>query len=318
MNFYLMPLLNLKRKLKEVVDLNENFKSGFVSIIGRPNVGKSTLINTFMGERLNIISEKPQTTRNTIRTILTQKNYQIVFLDTPGIHKPKHKLGEYMVTAAVQSLKGVDVVVVLIDCSAHIGSGDTYIFESVKNLKMRKILALNKIDKISKKELEGVLAKITLYENIFDSIVPISAKMGNNTDDLIKEIVKYLPEGPMYFPPDMITDVPEKFIVAEYIREKILLLTKEEIPHGTAVEVTSMKERDDKDIVDIEATIYCEKESHKRIIIGKQGSMLKAIGSRARVDIENLLNCKVNLQLWVKVKRDWRDNLSALKALGFN
>lgn len=313
-----MPLLNLKRKLKEVVDLNENFKSGFVSIIGRPNVGKSTLINTFMGERLNIISEKPQTTRNTIRTILTQKNYQIVFLDTPGIHKPKHKLGEYMVTAAVQSLKGVDVVVVLIDCSAHIGSGDTYIFESVKNLKMRKILALNKIDKISKKELEGVLAKITLYENIFDSIVPISAKMGNNTDDLIKEIVKYLPEGPMYFPPDMITDVPEKFIVAEYIREKILLLTKEEIPHGTAVEVTSMKERDDKDIVDIEATIYCEKESHKRIIIGKQGSMLKAIGSRARVDIENLLNCKVNLQLWVKVKRDWRDNLSALKALGFN
>lgn len=298
--------------------MNENFKSGFVSIIGRPNVGKSTLINTFMGERLNIISEKPQTTRNTIRTILTQKNYQIVFLDTPGIHKPKHKLGEYMVTAAVQSLKGVDVVVVLIDCSAHIGSGDTYIFESVKNLKMRKILALNKIDKISKKELEGVLAKITLYENIFDSIVPISAKMGNNTDDLIKEIVKYLPEGPMYFPPDMITDVPEKFIVAEYIREKILLLTKEEIPHGTAVEVTSMKERDDKDIVDIEATIYCEKESHKRIIIGKQGSMLKAIGSRARVDIENLLNCKVNLQLWVKVKRDWRDNLSALKALGFN
>ncbi|MGI5997074.1 MAG: GTPase Era [Lutispora sp.] len=313
-----MHLLNLKLKLKEVVDLDANFKSGFVSIIGRPNVGKSTLINTLMGERLNIISEKPQTTRNTIRTILTHKDYQIVFLDTPGIHKPKHKLGEYMVSAAVQSLKGVDVVVVLIDCSTHIGSGDIYIFESVKNIKTRKILALNKIDKISKRELEGVLAKITLYEDIFDSIVPISAKMGNNTDDLITEIVKFLPEGPMYFPSDMITDVPEKFIVAEYIREKILLLTKEEIPHGTAVEVTSMKERDNKDLIDIEATIYCEKESHKRIIIGKQGSMLKAIGSRARVDIENLLNCKVNLQLWVKVKRDWRDNLSALKALGFN
>lgn len=298
--------------------MDSSLKSGFVSIIGRPNVGKSTLINTFMGERLNIISDKPQTTRNTIRCILTQQDYQIVFLDTPGIHKPKHKLGEYMVSSAVQSLKGVDVAVVLVDCSAQIGSGDIYIFETVKALKTRKILALNKIDKISKKELEGVLAKITLYESIFDSIVPISAKMGNNTDDLIKEIVKYLPEGPMYFPKDMITDVPERFIIAEYIREKILLLTKEEIPHGTAVEVISMKERNDKDIIDIEATIYCEKESHKRIIIGKQGSMLKAIGSRSRVDIENLLNCKVNLQLWVKVRRDWRDSLSALKALGYN
>ena len=299
-------------------EVDSSFKSGFVSIIGRPNVGKSTLINTFMGERLNIISDKPQTTRNTIRCILTQQNHQIVFLDTPGIHKPKHKLGEYMVSSAVQSLKGVDVTVVLVDCSAQIGSGDIYIFETVKNVKTRKILALNKIDKISKKGLEGVLAKITLYESIFDSIVPISAKMGNNTDDLINEIVRFLPEGPMYFPQDMITDVPERFIVAEYIREKILLLTREEIPHGTAVEVMSMKEREGKEIIDIDATIYCEKESHRRIIIGKGGAMLKAIGSKSRVDIENLLNCKVNLQLWVKVKRDWRDSLSALKALGYN
>jgi len=297
--------------------MEEGFKSGFVSIIGRPNVGKSTLINTLMGERLNIISDKPQTTRNTIRCILNHDNYQIVFLDTPGIHKPKHKLGEYMVNAAVKSLKGVDVIVVLIDSSSTFGSGDIYIIESVKDIKAKKILALNKIDIISKKDLEGVLARITSYESVFDSIIPVSAKMGNNTSELIQEIVKYLPEGPMYFPKDMITDVPEKFIVAEYIREKILMLTKEEIPHGTAVEVTSMKEREDKDLIDIEATIYCEKESHKKIIIGKHGSMLKAIGSKARIDIENLLNCQVNLQLWVKVKKDWRDSLSALKALGY-
>jgi len=297
--------------------MGDGFKSGFVSIIGRPNVGKSTLINTLMGERLNIISDKPQTTRNTIRCILTHDDYQIVFLDTPGIHKPKHKLGEYMVNEAVKSLKGIDVVIVLIDASSTFGSGDIYVIESVKNIKAKKILALNKIDKISKKDLEGVLARITLYQNNFDSIVPISAKMGDNTSELIQEIVKYLPEGPMYFPKDMLTDVPERFIIAEYIREKILLLTREEVPHGTAVEVTYMKERDDRDLIDIEATIYCEKDSHKRIIIGKQGSMLKAIGSKARIDIENLLNCQVNLQLWVKVKRDWRDSLSALKDLGY-
>lgn len=297
--------------------MSKIFKSGFVSIIGRPNVGKSTLINTFMGERLNIISDKPQTTRNTVRCIYTKKDYQIVFLDTPGIHKPKHKLGEYMVNSAVQSLKGVDVVVALVDCSSEIGSGDIYLFDIVKAAKTRKILALNKIDKVSKSELEGALAKITLYQDIFDSIVPISAKIGNNTDNLIDEIVKLLPEGPMYFPQDMIIDVPERFIIAEYIREKILILTREEVPHGTAVEVISMKEREDKEIIDIEATIYCEKESHKRIIIGKGGNMLKAIGSKARVDIENLLNCRVNLQLWVKIKRDWRNSLTALKDLGY-
>lgn len=297
--------------------MNTTFKSGFVSIIGRPNVGKSTLVNTFMGERFNIISDKPQTTRNTVRCIYTKKDYQIVFLDTPGIHKPRHKLGEYMVSSAVGSLKGVDIVVALIDCSSQIGSGDMFIFDIVKAAKTGKILVLNKIDKISKSQLEGVLAKITLYQDIFDSIIPISAKTGSNTDRLINEIVKLLPEGPMYFPSDMIIDVPERFIIAEYIREKIFILTREEVPYGTAVEVMSMKEREDKEIIDIEATIYCEKDSHKRIIIGKQGSMLKAIGSKARIDIENLLNYKVNLQLWVKVRRDWRDSLSALKDLGY-
>lgn len=297
--------------------MDKIFKSGFVSIIGRPNVGKSTLINTFMGERLNIISNKPQTTRNSIRCIYTKEDYQIVFIDTPGIHKPKHKLGEYMVNSAVQSLKGVDIIVALVDCSSQIGSGDLFIFDIVKAAKTRKILALNKIDKVTKSELEGALAKVTLYQDIFDCIVPISAKKGSNTNTLIDEIKKLLPEGPMYFPADMIIDVPERFIVAEYIREKILFFTKEEIPHGTAVEVTSMKERENKEIIDVDANIYCNKESHKRIIIGKDGNMIKAIGSKARVDIETLLNCKVNLQLWVKVKRDWRDSLSALKDLGY-
>ena len=297
--------------------MEKKFKSGFVSIIGRPNVGKSTLINSFMGERLNIISSKPQTTRNTIKCIYTKDDFQVVFIDTPGIHKPKHKLGEYMVNTAVQSLKGVDIVVALIDCSMQIGTGDLFIFNIVKEAKMKKILALNKIDKVSKHDLEGALAKITEYQDIFDAIIPISAMEGNNMDILLKKIKELLPEGPMYFPDDMIIDMPERFIVAEYIREKILLFTKEEIPHGTAVEVISMKERTDKDLIDIEVNIYCDKKSHKGIIIGKDGNMIKDIGSKARIDIENLLDIKVNLQLWVKVRKDWRDNPSALKDLGY-
>ena len=297
--------------------MDKEFKSGFVSIIGRPNVGKSTLINSFMGERLNIITSKPQTTRNTIRCIYTKDDLQIVFIDTPGIHKPKHKLGEYMVNTAVQSLKGVDVVIVLVDCSMEIGKGDLFIFDIVKEAKTKKILALNKIDKISKSELEGVLAGIIKYQDIFDTVIPISAVEGNNMDIFLEKIKALLPEGPMYFPDDMIIDMPERFIVTEYIREKILMLTKEEIPHGTAVEVISMKERADKDLIDIEVNIYCDKKSHKGIIIGKDGNMIKDIGSKARIDIENLLDIKVNLQLWVKVRKDWRDNLSALKDLGY-
>lgn len=297
--------------------MDKEFKSGFVSVIGRPNVGKSTLINSFMGERLNIISSKPQTTRNTIRCIYTKDDFQVVFIDTPGIHKPKHKLGEYMVNTAVQSLKGVDIVVALIDCSVQIGTGDLFIFNIIKETKMKRILALNKIDKISKHDLEGVLAKITEYQDMFDAVIPISAVEGNNMDIFLKEIKELLPEGPMYFPDDMIIDMPERFIIAEYIREKILLFTKEEIPHGTAVEVISMKERTDKDLIDIEVNIYCDKKSHKGIIIGKDGNMIKDIGSKARIDIENLLDIKVNLQLWVKVRKDWRDSPSALKDLGY-
>lgn len=298
--------------------MDKKFKSGFVTIIGRPNVGKSTLINRLLGERVTIISSKPQTTRNSIKCIYTTEEYQIVFIDTPGIHKPKSKLGEYMVKSATDSLKGVDVVVVMIDCSADIGEGDMHIIEVAQNIQSPVILVLNKIDKIPKSKLEQIAASMIMHEDYFNSIIPISAGTGENLEELLNEIVKYLPEGPKYFTEDIYTDMPEKFIVSEIIREKILALTSEEVPHGTAVEVTSMKERDNKDLIDIEATIFCEKDSHKGMLIGKQGSMLKEIGIKSRVDIENLLHCKVNLQLWVKVKNDWRDNKSVLRNLGYN
>ncbi|HYE81168.1 MAG TPA: GTPase Era [Clostridia bacterium] len=297
--------------------MDKKFKSGFVTIIGRPNVGKSTLINRLLGERVSIISDKPQTTRNSIRCIYTADEYQIVFIDTPGIHKPKHMLGEYMVKAATEALKGVDVVVVIFDCSTEIGPGDIHIAEVARMVNSPVILVLNKIDKIPKSRLEHVAASLIMHEDYFNCIIPISAGTGENLEELLKEIVKYLPEGPKYFPEDIYTDMPEKFIVSEIIREKILELTSEEVPHGTAVEITSMKERENKDLIDIEATIFCEKDSHKGIIIGKQGRMLKEIGIRARVDIENLLDCKINLQLWVKVRNDWRDNRSALKNFGY-
>jgi len=297
--------------------MEKKFKSGFVTIIGRPNVGKSTLINRLLGERVSIISSKPQTTRNSIRCIYTKDEYQIVFIDTPGIHKPRHMLGEYMVKTATESLKGVDVVVVIFDCSTEIGPGDMYIAEVAEKVDCPVILVLNKIDRITKSRLEQVAASLIMHENYFDAIIPISAGTGENLEELLKEIVKHLPEGPKYFTEDIYTDMPEKFIVSELIREKILELTDEEIPHGTAVDITSMKERENKELIDIEATIFCEKDSHKGMIIGKQGKMLKEIGIRARVDIETLLNCKVNLQLWVKVKSDWRDNRSALKNFGY-
>lgn len=297
--------------------MDKKFKSGFVSIIGRPNVGKSTLINKLLGERVSIISNKPQTTRNSIRCIYTTNNFQIVFIDTPGIHKPRHKLGEYMVKSATDSLKGVDVVVTVFDCSVEIGQGDMYIAEVARKVSSPVILVLNKIDRITKSKLEQIVADLSMHENYFDCIIPVSANTGENLNELLKEIVKKLPEGPLYFPEDIYTDMPEKFIVSELIREKILELTSDEVPHGTAVEVTAMREREGRDIVDIEAAIYCEKESHKGIIIGKQGRMLKEIGTRSRIDIENLLDCRVNLQLWVKVKSNWRDNRATLNTLGY-
>lgn len=297
--------------------MDKIFKSGFVSVIGRPNVGKSTLINAIMGEKLNIISDKPQTTRNTIRCIYTREDYQIVFLDTPGIHKPKHKLGEHMLSSALGSLNGVDIVITMIDCSVEIGSGDMYILDIAKESRAKKILVLNKIDKAPKNKQEEALVKLLPYQDIFETIIPISAATRENIDKLMDEIVDLLPEGPSYFPADMIIDMPERFIIAEYIREKIMMQTREEIPYGVAVEVISMKERENKNLIDIDANIYIERNSHKGIIIGKHGNMLKIIGSQARIDIEKLLNCKVNLQLWVKVRKDWRENPRDLKDLGF-
>jgi len=297
--------------------LEKKIKSGFVSVIGRPNVGKSTLINQLLGERITIISSKPQTTRNSIRCIYTDEKSQIIFIDTPGIHKPLSRLGEYMVNAATESLKGVDVIIAVIDASLDITPADMDIIEIAKEVKAPVILVLNKVDKIEKSRLELLLTKFSTDESHFDCLIPVSAKEGLNTNVVLEEIVKRMPEGPLYFPADITTDVTERFVVSEFIREKILELTSDEVPHGTAVEIEAMREREGGGIIDIEANIYCEKDSHKGIIIGKQGKMLKEIGSRARIDLENLLDCKVNLQLWVKVRKNWRDNNSILRSLGY-
>lgn len=294
-----------------------SFKSGFVTIIGRPNVGKSTLTNRLAGEKISIISAKPQTTRNTIKTIISSQNSQIIFIDTPGIHKPKNKLGEYMVNIAQNTLREVDIVLYLTEATDEKpGTGDMLIMDELKKLKTPVLLIINKIDLIKKEQL---LARISQFTSSMDfkAVIPISALNNEGTDIVINEIMKLLPEGPKYFPDDIITDQPEKMIAAELIREKILEMVKEEVPHGTGVEVISFKERAGKNIIDIEANIYCERETHKGILIGKEGKMLKSIGSLARVDIENLLGTKVFLQLWVKVKPDWRNSDNMLKTLGY-
>ncbi|NLV36382.1 MAG: GTPase Era [Clostridiaceae bacterium] len=294
-----------------------SFKSGFVSIIGRPNVGKSTLSNSLAGEKISIISSKPQTTRNTIRTIINTDNSQIIFIDTPGIHKPKTKLGEYMVTIAQETMNEVDIVLFLVEATDdEPGAGDMYIMQQLKSVNTKKILILNKIDLINKDQLLERIKSFT-NEMEFSAVIPICALNDEGTDIVLSEIEKLLPEGPKYFPDDYITDQPERMIAAELIREKILKLISEEVPHGTGVEVISFKERPGKNLVDIEANIYCEKETHKGIIIGKDGKMLKKIGTLARTEIENLLGAKVYLQLWVKVKPDWRNSDNMLKALGY-
>lgn len=294
-----------------------SFKSGFVTIVGRPNVGKSTLSNMLAGEKISIISDKPQTTRNTIKTIINSEDSQIIFIDTPGIHKPKTKLGEYMVNLAENTLNEVDVVLFLTDATDEKpGAGDMYIMEQLMKLKTPVFLIINKIDLIKK---EQILTRIRNFISVMDfkAVIPISAINNEGTDIIIKELKKVLPEGPKYFPGDQITDQPERMIAAEMIREKILELVLDEVPHGTGVEVVTFKERPDKSIIDIEANIYCEKETHKGIIIGKEGRMLKNIGSLARADIENLLGVKVFLKLWVKVKPDWRNSDNMLKTLGY-
>ncbi len=291
------------------------YKSGFVSVIGRPNVGKSTLLNALTGEKIAIISDKPQTTRNTIRTIITTDKCQMVLIDTPGIHKPKTKLGEYMVNVASETMKEVDLILFLVEATSVAGNMDISISEQLKQVKTPVFLILNKVDKVEKDKL---LAIIESYSKLMDfkAIIPVSALKKDGIDIILKEALNYLPEGPKLFSEDTLTDQPEKVIAAEMIREKVLLNLDDEVPHGVGVEVMSFKERQDG-LISIQATIYCEKSTHKGIIIGKQGQMLKKIGSAARYEIERLLDTKVFLELWVKVKPDWRNNDNMLKNLGY-
>ncbi|WP_054741331.1 GTPase Era [Cellulosilyticum ruminicola] len=297
--------------------MKQGFKSGFVSIIGRPNVGKSTLMNTLIGEKVAIMSNKPQTTRNRIQTVLTTEDFQAIFIDTPGIHTPKNKLGEYMVKAATTTLNEVDAIFYLVEADPFIGKLDQEIIERLKTVNTPVFLCINKIDSVSK---EIILQTIDVYSKAYDfkEIIPISAYERTNIDSILKCIPNYLPEGPQFFPDDMLTDQPERQIVAEIIREKALHLLDKEIPHGIAVEIDTMKRREKGNMVDIEATIVCERESHKRIIIGKQGQMIKEIGSKARYDIERLLGSKTYLTLWVKIKKNWRDSDFLIKNYGYN
>lgn len=297
--------------------MSDNLKSGFVTIIGRPNVGKSTLMNRLIGQKIAITSNKPQTTRNRIQTVYTDNERgQIVFLDTPGIHKAKNKLGEYMVNVAEKTLKEVDVVLWLVEPSTFIGEGERHIVEQLKKVDTPVILIINKMDTVEK---EQALVYIDAYRKIydFDEIIPTSALRGTNTEDVIDTIFKYLPYGPMFYDEDTITDQPERAICAEIIREKALHALNDEVPHGIAVSIDRMKYRKDGSMYDIDATIVCERDSHKGIIIGKQGSMLKKIGTNARFEMERLLETQVNLKLWVKVKKDWRDSDFLIKNFGY-
>ncbi len=296
--------------------MRENFKSGFVALIGRPNVGKSTLMNHLIGQKIAITSEKPQTTRNRIQTVYTDERGQIIFLDTPGIHKAKNKLGEYMVHVAEGTLNQVDVILWLVEPSTFIGAGERHIVELLKKVKTPVVLAVNKTDTVKKKEL--LAACITAYKDIypFAEIIPVSALKNQNTDKMTDILMKLLPYGPQYYDEDTVTDQPMRQIAAELIREKALRLLEDEIPHGIAVTIERMSERKNG-LTDIDATIICEKESHKGIVIGKGGAMLKKIGIDSRKEIENLIGARVNLQLWVKVRKEWRDSEIYMKNYGY-
>lgn len=294
---------------------NSGYKSGFVSIIGRPNVGKSTFLNRVIGQKIAIMSDKPQTTRNKIQGVYTTESAQIIFIDTPGIHKPKHKLGDFMMKVAHNTLKEVDLILFMINAEERLGRGDEFIMERLKETDTPVFLVINKIDRVHPDDL---LPLIDQYRERFDfqEIVPISALQGNNVEALLDQIQSYLPEGPQYYPSDQVTDHPERFIISELVREKVLQLTREEVPHSVAVVIDSIERRENKAVY-VAATIVVERDSQKGIIIGKQGKMLKEIGKRARVDIENLLGSKVFLELWVKVQKDWRNRLSQLRDFGF-
>lgn len=293
----------------------KGFKSGFVAVVGRPNVGKSTLINALIDDKIVIVSDKAQTTRNRIVCVYTDEKKQIVFMDTPGIHKPKHKLGEFMVDQAVDSLREVEAVLFVVAANEKRGPGDNFVIEQLRKVNVPVFLIVNKIDTMEKQDL---LEDIVSYENSypFEAVVPISAKEKDNIEEVVNLLEKHLPEGPKYFPDDMITDQPERLIISDIVREKILLQTHDEIPHAIAVDVDEMKTRDDGTTY-VRATIYVERDSQKGIIIGKQGAMLKTIGRQARGDVERLLATKVFLDLWVKVKKDWRNKSGMLSELGY-
>ncbi|WP_071395806.1 GTPase Era [Bacillus tuaregi] len=301
----------MNKEIKEPV-----FKSGFISIIGRPNVGKSTFINRVIGQKIAIMSDKPQTTRNKVQGVLTTNDTQYIFIDTPGIHKPKHKLGDFMMKVAQNTLKEVDLILFMVNAEEGYGRGEEFILEKFQSIKTPIFLIINKIDRIHPDKLLTVIESYKeKYQ--FAEIIPISALEGNNVETLLTQVKNYLPEGPMYYPADQVTDHPERFIVAELIREKALHLTREEIPHSLAVVIEKMERKQDQDLVHVMATIIIERDSQKGIIIGKQGKMLKEIGKRARGDIENLLGSKVFLELWVKVQKDWRNKASQLRDYGF-
>ena len=299
--------------------IDNNFKSGYVSVVGRPNVGKSTLLNAIIGEKISAISSKPQTTRQNITFIHTDDDSQIIFLDTPGIQRPKNKLGEFMLTESKESIDEADVITYIVDTSKKIGKAERSIIDILKEYqgKLPIILLINKVDTIKKDEL---LEIISMYaeEGIFNEIIPISAMKNDGVDIYIETLKKYLKPGPMYYPEDMITDKNERFIVAEIIREKGLRYLNEEVPHGLAISIEKFKKREDKNIYDIEANIYVERDSHRGILIGKGGSMLKRIGTEAREDAERLLDGKVNLQIWVKVEKNWRERDNLVKRFGYD
>ncbi len=300
----------------EVFMIQEGYKSGFVAIIGRPNVGKSTFLNRVIGQKIAIMSDKPQTTRNKIQGVYTTDDAQIIFIDTPGIHKPKHKLGDFMVKVAQSALQEVDLILFMVNAVEGLGRGDEFIIERLKQVQTPVFLVINKIDEVHPDDL---LPLIEQYRSLhsFAEVIPISALQGNNVETLLQQIKNYLPEGPQYYPAHQVTDHPERFIIAEFIREKALHLTREEVPHSIAVVIDSIERRENSDTVYVAATIIVERDSQKGIIIGKRGQMLKEIGQRARADIEALLGSKVFLELWVKVQKDWRNKMAHLRDLGY-
>lgn len=292
------------------------YKSGFVSVVGRPNVGKSSLLNKIIGEKISIISDKPQTTRNKIQLVYTEENMQVVFLDTPGMQRPKNELGEYMLRLSKSSLEEMDLIFFMVDGSETIGPLDQMILDFLEEVETPVLLLINKVD-VLEEETVRMLREKYLAMNRFVRVLPISAKEGTGVEELLEEVRELLPEGPQYFPEDMITDQPERFIISELIREKALIYMREEIPHGIFVGIDKISKREDKNLIDVYATLFVEKESHKGMVIGKKGSMLNKIGSAARKDIERLLDTHVNLKLWVKVEKDWRKKKNKVKEFGY-